>query len=157
MAVFGRLIEEIELAERLRPILGERAVADLESVDAAAAHEEQLVAQHIARGAQLAAETQPAAQQPRLRIGPPVGEAGKGQVTRSKRARSSASASGDASLGSRKPSRPGRRDSASRSVVQRGSDTVAACPSGSDSASSRWRQGSSTNAPVLKQRHRAPP
>jgi len=47
----------------------ERAVADLEGVDAAAAHEQQLVAQHVATGAQLAAEAEPAA--PPAREAPP--------------------------------------------------------------------------------------
>src|ERR1700730_18499957 len=68
---------------------------------------------------------------------------------RSKRSTSLVRLVATASFGSRRPIRPVRRESASRSPDQRLSDTVAASPSGSDSLSSRWRQGSSTTRPSL--------
>src|SRR5581483_7584200 len=56
---------------------------------------------------------------------------------------------GGTSLGSRRPRSPFRRQSASRSLDQRFSDTVTASPSGTGAASSRCRQGSATKRPSL--------
>src|SRR5579862_5365282 len=70
----GRLIKHIELAKRLAPILFERTLADDKAIEATAPHEEQLVAQHIARGTQLALVAIAVAQQPRLRISAAIGE-----------------------------------------------------------------------------------
>ena len=44
-AIRRLLIEDVELAERLRPILFDRALADDEAVEADALHEQQLIAQ----------------------------------------------------------------------------------------------------------------
>jgi hypothetical protein len=51
-----------------------RRVPDLETVDAAAAHQRDLVGEHVAGRADLAFVAEPLAQQPRRRIASTVGE-----------------------------------------------------------------------------------
>ncbi len=77
VAVLGRLVEYRNLAERLAPARDARALGDLEGVEAAAAHEQRLIAQHLADRAQLAPIAVACAQQARVGVGAAVAEAGE--------------------------------------------------------------------------------
>src|ERR1700689_890061 len=78
--VLGGLVENVEFTEGLGPVLGFGAHAvHFETVETGTEHEQELVAQHLAGGAQRALVAQPRAQQPRLGIGPSVIEARKFQ------------------------------------------------------------------------------
>src|SRR5487761_1377502 len=59
-----------------RSVFGAGALGiDLERIEAAARHEQELVAQYVTGGAQFAPEAETTAEQPRLGIGPAVDEA----------------------------------------------------------------------------------
>src|SRR5262245_22344397 len=68
-AVSRRLIPDREIRERRAPILERIGALDIERVEAYAQHEEQLLQQHFADGAQLALEAVALAQEARVRIG----------------------------------------------------------------------------------------
>src|SRR5262245_49671555 len=57
MAVAGRLIEHAVAARRIAERLGIGLLPDVERIEAGAQHEDELVAQHLAGGAQLALKT----------------------------------------------------------------------------------------------------
>src|SRR3546814_19937325 len=62
----GRLVEEVEFGQRLAPGVDGVLVGHLEGIEAAAQHEQKLVAQHVADRAQLALEAVALAQQARI-------------------------------------------------------------------------------------------
>src|SRR3546814_21193836 len=71
----GRLVEEVEFGQRLAPGVDGVLVGHLEGIEAAAQHEQKLVAQHVADRAQLALEAVALAQQARIGIGTAVADA----------------------------------------------------------------------------------
>jgi hypothetical protein len=70
----GCLVEDRESAWVLQKPLGCVFIAKREAVYTASAHERELIRQNVARRAQSSAEPQSAAQYPRLRVCPTVGE-----------------------------------------------------------------------------------
>ncbi len=77
MAVAGALVEDRLFGERCVEVFHARARPHLEGVDAAAAHEQPLVAQHVADGADLALVAKALAQQARVGVAASVPELGK--------------------------------------------------------------------------------
>ncbi len=69
-----RLVRRRKLSESLQRIFGILVGAQLKRIDAAAVHEKELIAQHVADCTQLAAITVALAQQARDRVAAAIGE-----------------------------------------------------------------------------------
>src|SRR5690349_518171 len=74
MAVAGRLIKHGIAPRRFAECFRIGLLLDVESVEAGAQHEDELVAQHLTGGAQLAVKAVTLAQQASLRIGAAIAE-----------------------------------------------------------------------------------
>ena len=68
------LVSHRDLRKRLFEGFGRVGIGHVEGIEAAAHHEGDLVAQHVADGADFTFEIQPLAQQPCIGIGPPIRE-----------------------------------------------------------------------------------
>src|SRR5215831_14605193 len=81
-AIAGWLIEHRIALHGLGEGFGVALLLHLESVEAGAEHEHELVAQHLSRGAQLAAIVEALAQEARLAVGAAVAESRKDEPDR---------------------------------------------------------------------------
>jgi hypothetical protein len=72
MSVTRRLIEDAECAKRLGPCRKVLGATDLEGIEAASAHEQELVDEDLSGGTQFALVSALFAQHARLRVGTPV-------------------------------------------------------------------------------------